>query len=110
MLEVAALDEEFRLLAEFNGTVLAGRETQHGYQFVTWERGYDGTGVMWGHYYLDNYSEAKQDFAVRGGFRSHIDRIDSAFFCFRAKERMRRMFRYFMKDTNLAGLRAGNIA
>ncbi len=68
-LEASALDNEFRLLAEFNGAVLAGRETQHGYKFVTW-----------GHYYLDNYSDAKQDFAVRGGFCGHTDRIDSAFF------------------------------
>ena len=67
LLEAVALDEEFRLLAEFNGAVLAGRETQHGYKFVTWERDYDGTGVMWGHYYLDNYSDAKQDLAVRAG-------------------------------------------
>ncbi len=67
LLEAVALDEEFRLLAEFNGAVLAGRETQHGYKFVTWERDYDGTGVMWGHYYLDNYSDAKQDFAIRAG-------------------------------------------
>ena len=67
LLEATALDEEFRLLAEFNGAVLAGRETQYGYKFVTWERDYDGTGVMWGHYYMDNYADAKQDFAVRAG-------------------------------------------
>lgn len=67
LLEAVALDEEFRLLAEFNGAVLAGRETQHGYKFVTWERDYNGGGVIWGHYYLDNYSDAKQDFAIRAG-------------------------------------------
>ena len=65
LLEATALDEEFRLLAEFNGAVLAGRETQYGYKFVTWERDYDGAGVMWGHYYMDNYTAAKQDFAIR---------------------------------------------
>ena len=67
LLEATALDEEFRLLAEFNGAVLAGRETQYGYKFVTWERDYDGNGVIWGHYYIDNYTDAKQDFAIRAG-------------------------------------------
>ena len=67
LLEATGLDAEFRLLAEFNGAILAGRETEHGYQFVTWERDYDGTGVMWGHYYMDNYTDAKQDFAIRAG-------------------------------------------
>jgi len=67
LLEATALDEEFRLLAEFNGAVLAGRETQYGYKFVTWERDCDGNGVIWGHYYMDNYPAAKQDFAIRSG-------------------------------------------
>lgn len=35
--------------------------------FVTWEYSYDRTGVMWGHYYGDNYAGAKEDFAVRAG-------------------------------------------
>ncbi len=46
------------------GTWPAGRETQHGDQFVTWECDYDETGVMWRHYYLDNHSDEKQDFAI----------------------------------------------
>lgn len=41
LLKAVALDEEFRLLAVFNGAVLAGRKTQHGYKFVTWERDYN---------------------------------------------------------------------
>lgn len=45
LLKATALDEEFRLLAEFNGAVLAGRETQYGYKFVTWERDYGGSWV-----------------------------------------------------------------
>jgi hypothetical protein len=65
LLEAAALDEEFWLLAEFNGAILAGRETQHGYKFVTWERDYNGADFIWEHYYMDNYSDAKQDFAIR---------------------------------------------
>ncbi len=30
--------------------------------FVTWERGYEGTGVCNDGYYLDDYEVAKQDF------------------------------------------------
>ncbi len=67
LLEATALDKDFRLLAEFNGTVLAGRETEYGYMFVTWERDYEGTGVLNGAYHLDGYRSAKQDFAIRAG-------------------------------------------
>ncbi|MEA5040268.1 hypothetical protein SDC9_114894 [bioreactor metagenome] len=67
LLKATALDEDFRLLAEFNGVVFAGRETEHGYMFVTWERDYEGTGVICGGYYLDAYEAAKQDFAIRAG-------------------------------------------
>ena len=67
LLKATALDEDYKLLTEFNGTVLAGRETEHGYMFVTWERDYEGTGVIYGGYYLDAYEAAKQDFAVRAG-------------------------------------------
>ena len=39
-LEAAGLHEDFRLLAEFNGVVLAGQELERdwGYKFVTWRR------------------------------------------------------------------------
>ncbi len=69
LLKARDLDEDFRLLAEFNGTVLAGRETEkgYGYKFVTWQRDYSGTGVGQGHYYIDNYTAAKEDFAERAG-------------------------------------------
>lgn len=69
LLKARDLDEDFRLLTEFNGTVLAGRETEkgYGYKFVTWQRDYDGTGVGQGHYYIDNYTAAKEDFAERAG-------------------------------------------
>lgn len=67
LLKATALDEDYKLLAEFNGAVLAGRETEHGYMFVTWARDYEGTGVICGGYYLDAYEAAKQDFAVRAG-------------------------------------------
>ena len=62
------LRDGFKLLAEFNGTVLAGRkyDSMPGHQFVTWSRTYDGTGVTQGNY-LDDYEAAKKDFATRSG-------------------------------------------
>ncbi|WP_298034113.1 hypothetical protein [uncultured Dysosmobacter sp.] len=70
-LKVAGLGEGYRLLAEFNGAVLAGHPTEWGVQFITWERDHDRTGVCWGHYLGSDYAAAKQDFAVRAGL---IDR------------------------------------
>ena len=62
------LRDGFKLLAEFNGTVFAGRKygSIPGHQFVTWSRTYDGTGVTQGHY-IDDYETAKKDFAERSG-------------------------------------------
>lgn len=67
VLKATGLDKEFKLLAEFSGAGLAGRETKYGYMFVTWRRDYEGTGVIGGGYYLDVYEAAKLDFAVRAG-------------------------------------------
>ena len=49
------------------GTVLAGTHSKRGVQFVTWDRDYDRTGVAHGHYFMENYDDAKQDFAIRSG-------------------------------------------
>ena len=64
----AGLSDGFKLLAEFNGTVLAGRkyDSMPGHQFVTWSRTYDGAGVTQGNY-IEDYETAKQDFATRSG-------------------------------------------
>ena len=64
------LEGDYRLLADFNGVVLAGHPTQYGAQFVTWERSPDQTSLGHGHYYgpnagVDSYTATKQDFAVR---------------------------------------------
>ncbi len=67
LLKEPALDEDFRLLAEYNGAVFAVLETEFGYKFATWERGYQGTGLYNGGYYLDRYTDAKQDFAIHAG-------------------------------------------
>lgn len=68
-LVAASLDEEYKLLADFNGIVLAGRRMgkDYGCKFVTWQWDYNRTGVTLGHYYIDNYAAAKQDFAIRSG-------------------------------------------
>ena len=71
ILKASGLSEEFKLLANFNGSVLAGQETKYGVQMVTWDWTYNKTGVTQGHYYgpggVDSYTAAKQDFAVRSG-------------------------------------------
>ena len=68
-LKADGLHEDFRLLAEFNGVVLAGQELEQdwGYKFVTWRRDSDGTGVAHGNYYHNDYAGAKLDFACRSG-------------------------------------------
>ena len=67
ILQVDGLDENYQLLADFSGVVLAGHATQYGVQFVTWDWDYEKTGVTQGHYMSNNYTAAKQDFAVRSG-------------------------------------------
>ncbi|MDE6259935.1 MAG: hypothetical protein K2M42_03605 [Oscillospiraceae bacterium] len=68
-LEAEGLHEGFRLLADFNGVVLAGQELEGdwGYKFVTWQRSPDRTSVAQGHYYDNDYAGAKLDFACRSG-------------------------------------------
>lgn len=70
LLTAAGLDGDYRLLAEFNGVILAGHHTSYGAQFITWEWDCGGTGVHTGHYHdfgPDSYTAAKQDFALRSG-------------------------------------------
>lgn len=66
-LQAAGLSELYQSLAEFNGTVLAGRQTKMGVKFVTWDWDFNHAGLNHGHYYEGNYIEAKRDFAVRSG-------------------------------------------
>ena len=66
-LKAEGLVDGYQVLAEFNGTVLAGTETLLGAQFVTWARSYGRRGVNNGHYYMDDYQGAKEDFALRAG-------------------------------------------
>ena len=95
-LKASGLDEDYRILADFGGTVLAGTPSKYGVQFVTWDWDYDRTGVSHGHYFMENYDAAKQDFATRSGliqkeqlfspeqlteiFRCCADSVDEDFF------------------------------
>ena len=71
-LKASGLDGDYRILAGFGGTVLAGCPSKYGTQFVTWDRDFDHKGVSHGHYYTGlyasgNYEAAKRDFATRSG-------------------------------------------
>ena len=95
-LKASGLDGDYRILADFGGTVLAGTPSKHGVQFVTWDWDYDCTGVSHGHYFMENYDAAKRDFATRSGliqkeqlfspeqlteiFRCCADSVDEDFF------------------------------
>ena len=67
--EAVGLQEEFRLLAEYRGVVLAGQELEGdwGYKFATWRRSLDGTALDHGNYFHNDYDGAKLDFACRSG-------------------------------------------
>ena len=95
-LQATGLEGDYRILADFGGTVLAGSPSKYGVQFVTWDWDYDRTGVVHGHYFMENYDGAKQDFATRSGliqkeqlfspeqlteiFRCCADSVDEDFF------------------------------
>ena len=66
-LKAVGLQDTFKVLADFGDAVLAGRSCKTGAKFVTWEWDFDRQGVHAGHYFMENYEAAKQDFAVRAG-------------------------------------------
>jgi len=66
-LKADGLEDSYKVLADFNGIVLAGIQSKYGVQFVTWDWAYGHTGVCHGHYFMENYAGAKQDFAIRSG-------------------------------------------
>ena len=66
-LKVVGLDDTYTVLADFGDAVLAGQLGKKGARFVTWEWDFDRQGVHTGHYFMENYEAAKQDFAVRAG-------------------------------------------
>lgn len=48
------LSGDYRLLAEYNGAVLAGHQTRYGVQFITWDRLQDGT--LWQGHYVNTFA------------------------------------------------------
>ena len=72
LLRASSLKDEFHLLADFGGAVLAGIELpkEWGYQFNTWIWNYDRTALLYGHNYMGDFQSAQQDFAVRSGLIS----------------------------------------
>ena len=70
VLKADGLEDGYKVLADFNGTVLAGVQSKYGVHFVTWDWAYGHTGVCHGHYFMENYAGAKQDFAIRSGLIS----------------------------------------
>ena len=66
-LKIADLRDRFKVLADYNGTVLAAAESKNGVQFVTWDWDFDRKGVSHGHYYNGDYEGAKTDFVMRSG-------------------------------------------
>ena len=47
-LKADGLEGSYKVLADFNGTVLAGVQSKHGVHFVTWDWAYGHTGVCCG--------------------------------------------------------------
>ena len=66
-LKAVGLEDTYKVLADFGDAVLAGRSCKTGAKFVTWEWDFDRQSVHAGHYFIENYEAAKQDFAVRAG-------------------------------------------
>ena len=66
-MKALGLDDTYKVLADFDDAVLAGRCCKTGAKFVTWEWDFDRQGVHAGHYFMENYEAAKKDFAVRAG-------------------------------------------
>jgi len=66
-LQASSLHSPYKLLADFNGYVLGGMESPYGGQFTTWQWTYEKTGLTLGHYWRNDYSAAKEDFARRSG-------------------------------------------
>ena len=66
-LKAVGLEDTYKVLADFSDTVLAARIGEKGAEFVTWEWDLDRRGVHTGHYFMEDYTAAKWDFAVRAG-------------------------------------------
>lgn len=90
LLKAQGLDMPYKLLAEYNGYVLGGMESTHGAQFTTWMRDYNREGVTLGHYFGEDFTAAKRDFAIRAGLipKSEIFTPDELTVLYRGVERL----------------------
>ena len=66
-LKAVGLEDTYKVLADFGDAVLAGQLGKKGAEFVTWEWDFDRRGVHTGHYFMEDYTAAKWDFAARAG-------------------------------------------
>ncbi len=73
-LQAQSLTGDYRLLADFNGTVLAAHPTRLGVQFVTWDWSFDRTGLNQGNYFQDNYTGSQA--GLRHPRRSRLQTAD----------------------------------
>ena len=87
-LKAQGLSGDFRVLADFNGTVLAGHPTQYGVHFVTWDWNFDRTGLSYGRYLakrLDSFDVGEfsqfQAMAEKLNLTSMKDLINLTFCC-----------------------------
>ena len=71
-LKANGLGENYKLLAEFNGAVLAGHSSRYGVEFVTWEWNCGQTGLFVG---TEHYG-GPGDFDLRGGVIESVDEKD----------------------------------
>ncbi len=46
-LKADGLEDGYKVLADFNGTVLAGVQSKHGVHFVTWDWAYGTQSMSW---------------------------------------------------------------
>lgn len=65
VVKAAGLNDRYKTLADFNGTLLAATETRFGVQFVTWDWDFNREGLSHGHYFSGDYNAAKEDFVTR---------------------------------------------
>ena len=66
-LKAEGLSGNYRCLSEFNGMVLAAKyNDEYGFEYVTWDRTFDGKAVCQCKYFED-YDAAKENLAVRSG-------------------------------------------
>lgn len=87
------LSKKYRCLAEFGGAVLAAKyNDEFGFEFVTWDKTYDGKSVCQGKY-CEDYAAAKESFAVRSGL---ID--EDKLFCTEELERIGKCVDFTMRN------------